>query len=243
MSGLRLRLRRIMRSMETSSRFRARSNRRGRRTIAFTGSFFRRGAKGAAVMVLAQWNARWEEQQSVCRWLNRLGITAIKMSLPYHDRRAGSRPSARRSSGWAEHRADDSGESPGGARRAPHAPLAGTAGLWAARESSGSSIGSCIGFITMCHEPALRAGAFLHVSTYFGEVVAHGLTTMNVWESMKEALITPDEARHYWSPISPFPYIPKAARRGEKDAGDQRAVRSNVLARIYGSVFGDDEAE
>jgi hypothetical protein len=39
-------------------------------------------------VVLAQWNARWEEQQDVCRWLNRLGITAIKMSLPYHDRRA-----------------------------------------------------------------------------------------------------------------------------------------------------------
>jgi hypothetical protein len=40
----------------------------------------------AAVVVLAQWNARWEEQRNVCGWLNRLGITAIKMSL--------SRPSA-----------------------------------------------------------------------------------------------------------------------------------------------------
>ena len=25
--------------------------------------------KGPVVLVLAQWNARWEEQQSVCRWL------------------------------------------------------------------------------------------------------------------------------------------------------------------------------
>jgi hypothetical protein len=43
---------------------------------------------GAAVVVLAQWNAKWHEQQGVCRWLNRLGITAVKLSLPYHDRRA-----------------------------------------------------------------------------------------------------------------------------------------------------------
>ena len=28
----------------------------------------------------------------------------------------------------------------------------------------GTSIGSSIAFITMCHEPALRAGAFLHVA-------------------------------------------------------------------------------
>ena len=50
--------------------------------------FFPGRHKGPAVVVLAQWNARWEEHQDICRWLNRLGITAIKLSLPYHDRRA-----------------------------------------------------------------------------------------------------------------------------------------------------------
>ena len=72
----------------------------------------------------------------------------------------------------------------------------------------GTSIGSSLAFITMCHEPALRAGAFLHVATYFGDVVASGLTTMNVWESMQGNL-SAEEERHYWSPISPFPYISK----------------------------------
>ena len=171
------------------------------------GQLFPARRKGPAVIVLAQWNARWEEQQSVCRWLNRLGITAIKMSLPYHDRRAvpghprgdhlvgpnigltiqANRQAvldARRTLRWLEQQG--------------YGPL-GILGI---------SIGSCIGFITMCHEPALRAGAFLHVSTYFGEVVAHGLTTANVWESLQQE-ITLDEARRYWSPISPFPYIPK----------------------------------
>jgi hypothetical protein len=167
-----------------------------------------------AVVVLAQWNARWEEQQNVCRWLNRLGITALKMSLPYHDRR--SIPGHPR----ADHLVG------------PNIGLTMQAGRqsvldvrrtfrWLQREDYGplgvlgTSIGSAIGFITMCHEPAIEAGAFLHASTYFGEVVSHGLTTKNVWESLQEG-VTREELRHYWSPISPFPYISKMTGAGKK---------------------------
>ena len=169
--------------------------------------------RGPAVVVLAQWNARWEEQQGVCRWLNRLGITAVKMSLPYHDRRAipghprgdhlvgpnigltiqANRQAVvdvRRTLRWLEAQG--------------YGPL----GI------VGTSIGSCIGFITMCHEPAIQAGAFLHVSTYFGEVVSQGLTTINVWEPMKQ-YISREAARRYWSPISPFPYVSKLHGAGK----------------------------
>jgi hypothetical protein len=161
----------------------------------------------AAVVVLAQWNARWEEQQNVCGWLNRLGITAVKMSLPYHDRRAvPGHPRAdflvsanlgltlqanrqavvdvRRTLRWLEMQGYD------------------RLGVL------GTSIGSCIGFVTMCHEPALRVGAFMHVSTYFGEVVARGLTTSNVWESLAPEVSVADLKR-FWSPISPVPYLEK----------------------------------
>ena len=111
--------------------------------------------KGPAVVVLAQWNARWEEQQNVCRWLNKLGLTAVKMSLPYHDRRSiPGHPRAdhligpnigltmqanrqavldvRRTLRWLEQQG--------------YGPL----GLL------GTSIGSAIGFIAMCHEPMVR---------------------------------------------------------------------------------------
>lgn len=171
------------------------------------GQFFPARQSGPAVIVLAQWNARWEEQQDICRWLNRLGITAIKLSLPYHDRRAipghprgdhlvgpnigltlqANRQAVldvRRALRWLEQRGYD------------------RLGI------VGTSIGSSIAFITACHEPALRAGAFLHVSRYFGDVVANGLTTMNVWESL-QTKVSHEDLRHYWSPISPFPYIPK----------------------------------
>jgi hypothetical protein len=172
-------------------------------------------ARGSAVVVLAQWNARWEEQQNVCRWLQRLGITALKISLPYHDRRAiRGHPRAdhlvgpnlgltmqaarqavldvRRTLRWLEHEG--------------YGPLG----------VLGTSIGSAIGFIAMCHEPAIQAGAFLHASTYFGEVVSSGLTTTTVWEPLSAAGITADQLRHFWSPISPFPYIAKLRDAGKK---------------------------
>lgn len=171
------------------------------------GQFFRAHHSGPAVVVLAQWNARWEEQQDVCRWLNRLGITAVKISMPYHDRRAipghprgdhlvgpnvgltlqANRQAVldvRRTLRWLEQMGYD------------------RLGIL------GTSVGSSIAFVTICHEPALRAGAFLHVSTYFGDVVSNGLTTMNVWESLQTKL-SHEELRHYWSPISPYPYISK----------------------------------
>lgn len=175
---------------------------------------FRARRTGPAVVVLAQWNARWEEQQDICRWLNRLGITAVKMSLPYHDRRAipghprgdhlvgpnigltlqANRQAVldvRRTVRWLESQGYD------------------RLGIL------GTSVGSSIAFVTMCHEPALRAGAFLHVATYFGEVVANGLTTMNVWESL-QSKVSHQELRRYWSPISPYAYIPKLHHSGKQ---------------------------
>ena len=172
------------------------------------------GKRKAAVVVLAQWNARWEEQQNVCRWLNRCGLTAIKMSLPYHDRR--SIPGHPR----ADHLIGPNIGLTMQANRQAVVDVRRTV-RWLEQQGYGpagilgTSIGSSIAFITMCHEPALRAGAFLHVATYFGDVVANGLTTMNVWESLS-AKISHEQARHYWAPISPFPYIAKLGGAGKK---------------------------
>ena len=75
-------------------------------------------------------------------------------------------------------------------------------------ESWGPALARRSGSSPCATSPPLRAGAFLHASTYFGEVVSHGLTTKNVWESL-QAGVSREELRHYWSPISPFPYIAK----------------------------------
>jgi hypothetical protein len=179
------------------------------------GQLFRTRSRRSAVVVLAQWNARWEEQQNVCRWLQRLGVTAVKVSLPYHDRRA--IPNHPR----ADHLV---GPNIGLTMQAVRQAVVDVRRTlrWLEQEGYsqlgvlGTSVGSAIGFIAMCHEPALRAGAFVHVSTYFGEVVASGLTTTNVWEPLAEAGVELDELRRFWSPISPFPYVGKLRGAGKK---------------------------
>jgi len=160
---------------------------------------------GPAVVLLPNWNAKWDGQLDLCHWLNRLGITVLRLSLPYHDRRA----------------------VPGHERAdylvGPNIGLTLQANRQAVTDARrclqwldergytrlgilGTSIGSSIGFITLAHEPALRAGAFLHVSTYFGDVVRTGMTTMHVWESLRTK-VSADELRRFWAPVSPFPYI------------------------------------
>ncbi|HTU33474.1 MAG TPA: hypothetical protein VMF66_06695 [Candidatus Acidoferrum sp.] len=178
------------------------------------GQLFRARRKGPAVVVLAQWNARWEEQQDTCRWLNRLGMTAIKISLPYHDRRA--IPGHSR----ADHLVGPNIGLTLQANRQAVIDVRRTL-LWLAGEGYGplgilgTSVGSAISFVTLCHEPLLRAGAFLHVATFYGDVVANGLTTMNVWESLRQK-VSREELQRFWSPISPFAYIPKLSATGKK---------------------------
>jgi hypothetical protein len=58
----------------------------------------------------------------------------------------------------------------------------------------------------MAHDPMVHAGVFLHVSTYFADVVRTGMNTAHVWESLRTK-VSANDLRNFWSPISPFPYI------------------------------------
>lgn len=168
----------------------------------------------SAVVVLPQWNAGWDSQIGVCRWLNRLGMTALKMTLPYHGRRA------------VEGIERDNylvGPNIGLTLQANRQAVSDVRRClrWLEQQGYlrlgvlGTSIGSAIGCIAMAHDRSIRAGAFLHVSTYFGDVVRTGMTTMHVWEPMRPH-VTPEEIRRWWAPISPFPYVGRLAGTGQK---------------------------
>src|SRR5216684_9306074 len=47
----------------------------------------RKSGPGPAVLLLPNWNAKWHGQNGLCHWIQRMGITVLKMSMPYHDRR------------------------------------------------------------------------------------------------------------------------------------------------------------
>jgi prolyl oligopeptidase family protein len=158
-----------------------------------------------AVLVLPNWNAKWHGQDGLCEWLQRLGITALKLSLPYHNRRMAR----------GHERADQVvGPNIGLTLQANRQAVqdARRCLRWLEQQGYtslgilGTSIGSSVGYITMVHDEAVRAGGFFHVSTYFADVVSQGMTTTHVWESLRHH-VTVDELRDYWAPISPMPYV------------------------------------
>ncbi|HXN24506.1 MAG TPA: prolyl oligopeptidase family serine peptidase [Candidatus Dormibacteraeota bacterium] len=176
--------------------------------------FYPAKKSGPAVLVLPNWNAKWHGQVELCRWLNKLGITALKMSMPYHDRRMVP----------GHERADQLvGSNIGLTLQANQQAVTDSRRclMWLEQQGYtrlgilGTSIGSSVGYITMVHEPRVRAGAFLHVSTYFADVLSTGITTSHVWEAMR-ANVTPDELRQYWAPISPMPYVERGLGAGKR---------------------------
>ena len=176
--------------------------------------FFRARATGPAVVLLPNWNAKWNGQVNLCRWLNKLGISVLRLSLPYHDRRVAP----------GHERADQLvGSNVGLTLQATRQGITDTRRClrWLEQQGYnrlglvGTSIGSAVGSITMAHDRSVRAGGFLHVSTYFSDAVRTGMTTMHVWESLRTK-VTEDELRRYWTPISPVPYMDRLRDTGQR---------------------------
>ncbi len=169
---------------------------------------------GPAVLVLPNWNAKWHGQNGLCHWIQRLGITVLKMSMPYHDRRMAR----------GHERADQiCGPNIGLTLQANRQAVqdARRCLYWLAQQGYsklgilGTSIGSSVGYITLVHDERVRAGGFFHVSTYYADVISQGMTTNHVWEGLRNH-VTVDELRDYWAPISPMPYVERGMGAGRK---------------------------
>ena len=71
--------------------------------------------RARAVVVLAQWNSDADGHIGLCKLLAKLGIAALRLSLPYHDRAHAAGADARRLHRQLEHRAHGAGVPAGGA--------------------------------------------------------------------------------------------------------------------------------
>jgi dienelactone hydrolase len=163
----------------------------------------------AAVVVLPQWNAQPNSHVEACRIFNMMGMSALRLTLPYHEERRP--PQLER----ADHLVGTNvGRTVQSMRQAVLDTRAAVS--WLKNEGYervgilGTSVGSCIAFLAFAHEPALDAGAFNHVSGYVADVVWHGLSTQHVREGFGDHL-TLDELRQCWAPVSPLPFIPRVA--------------------------------
>ena len=165
-----------------------------------------------AVVVLPQWNADAGGHVGLCQLLNTFGISALRLSLPYHDARMP--PELRRAdyivSSNVGRTAQVCRQAVLDARRAI---------AWLAQRGYtsigilGTSLGSCLAMLTAAHEPLVRAAALNHISPYFADVIWDGLSTLHVREGLNGS-IELEALRQIWMPISPFPYLERV--RGKK---------------------------
>lgn len=161
-----------------------------------------------AVLVLPQWNADAASHVELCRLLNRFGISALRLTLPFHEARRP--PELER----ADHLISSNiGRTIQSMRQAVLDARAAITWLKEHRGFDrvgiiGTSIGSCAGFLTFAHDERIDAAVFNHVSGYFADVTWHGISTQHVRQGFGDEL-TLDELRELWLPISPFPYIPR----------------------------------
>jgi dienelactone hydrolase len=165
-----------------------------------------------AVLVLPQWNADVEGHVGLCRLMNRFGMSALRLTLPYHDAR--KPPELRRAdyivSANVGRTAQVCRQAVLDARRAI---------AWLALRGYesigilGTSLGSCLAMLTAAHEPLLKAAALNHISPFFADVVWEGLSTAHVRTGL-DGHIDLERLRKIWLPISPLPYLERV--RGKK---------------------------
>jgi len=168
-------------------------------------------SRRAAVLVLPQWNSDAGSHVGLCRLLAWNGLSALRLSLPYHDRRMP--PELHRAdyivSANVARTVQVCRQAVLDARRA----IAWLAGQGYDRIGIlGTSLGSCLALLTTAHEPLIRAQALNHISPYFADVVWRGISTRHVREGM-DGHVDLDLLRGLWKPISPRWYLDRIRDR------------------------------
>ncbi len=165
----------------------------------------------AAVLVLPQWNAGADGHVGLCRLLAWNGMSALRLSLPYHDERMP--PELHRAdyivSSNIARTLQVCRQAVLDARRAIawlHAQGYERIGIL------GTSLGSCLALLTTAHEPLIRAEALNHISPHFADVVWRGLSTRHVRAGL-DGHIELDGLRDAWKPISPHWYLDRLRDR------------------------------
>jgi hypothetical protein len=160
---------------------------------------------------MPQWNSDPGGHVGLCKLLAINGLSALRLSLPYHDQRMPPEL----------HRADYivSANVMRTLQVCRQAVLdARRAIAWLAAEGFdrigilGSSLGSCLSLLTTAHEPLIRAQALNHISPDFADVVWRGLSTRHVRDGL-DGHIELELLRDLWKPISPRWFLERVRNR------------------------------
>jgi len=183
-----------------------------------------------AVVLLPHWNAPAHGHNALCRGLQTLGISTLRLSLPYHDFRM-----------------------PGELERADYAMSSNVCRtIDAARQAVidvrccldwleeqgfermgivGTSLGSSYACLASAHDARISVNVFNHCSTYVADVVWTGLSTQHVRKGLEPHLDL-DRLREAWRAISPVSYLEKFAARKQKSLFIYAAYDTTFLPRL-----------
>ena len=187
------------------------------------------GRPKQAIVVMPQWNADAFSHNALCTLFNRFGISALRLSKPYHDIR---RPPELERSDFAV--SSNIGRTISACRQAVvdiRSCLD-----WLEQQGYeqfgvlGTSLGSAYAFIAAAHDPRLSVCAFNHASTWFGDVVWTGQSTRHIRAAFEAGTpaqpgtsgqngapdqpstpaqpgLTQDQVRELFTAISPMAYM------------------------------------
>jgi hypothetical protein len=173
------------------------------------------GKPRQAIIVMPQWNADAISHNALCTLFNRFGISALRLSKPYHDIR---RPAELERSDYAV--SANIGRTTASCRQA----VVDIRSCLDWLESQGytqfgilgTSLGSCYAFIAAAHDPRLRICAFNHASTWFGDVAWTGQSTRHIRVAFERAGLNQSQVRQIFKGISPMAYMQRFAANSSR---------------------------
>ncbi len=172
------------------------------------------GRGKSAVIVLPHWNSKVHQHVSLCQGLQFLGLSSLRLSLPYHDYRMPAELE----------RADYAVSS--NIARTIDATRQGIVDIrssldWLESQGYrkfgivGTSLGSCYAFLASAHDARLRVNVFNLFSLFFADAVWTGRTTRHVREGL-DGSIALDLLREAWMAITPLSFVDQYARFEKK---------------------------
>jgi len=171
-------------------------------------------SKGRAIVLVPHWNSHQGQYGTLAAIIRSLGISVLRLGLPYHD-----------------------GRMPPELQRADFAVSANICRTIDATRQAiidirccydwlesqgfdrlgllGISLGSCYGFMASAHDARIATNVFTHCGDSFADIVWTGLSTRHVREGLERG-ISLERLREVWRVINPTTYVPKFAERPRK---------------------------
>ncbi|MFN0171441.1 MAG: alpha/beta hydrolase family protein [Bryobacteraceae bacterium] len=189
-----------------------------------------------AVVVLPHWNSHAGQHVGLCKGLQKLGLSTLRISLPYHDYRM---PAELQRADYAV--SSNIGRTLDATRQAVIDVRCCFDWLQSRGFERigmvGTSLGSCYAFLVGSHDERPAVNVYNHCSTTFGDVVWTGLSTRHIRESL-EGVIGQDALREAWSAISPVSYIERYAARRKKSLFIYTSYDTTFIPELSRDVLG-----